>query len=104
MRGRKFLQSLKPVVQIVLIYRSALSLTLLATVVDLGGSSRLGNLIHKRGIFTMRSCFSFASKFAALCAGVSLLVFAAAAQDAASPLTLRGEDGHAIHILPEESA
>jgi hypothetical protein len=48
----------------------------------------------------MRSCFSFASKFAALCAAVSLLVLAAAAQDAASPLTLRGEDGHAIHTLP----
>jgi hypothetical protein len=48
----------------------------------------------------MRNCFSFASKFAVLCATVSLLFCAAAAQDASSPLTIRGEDGHAIHILP----
>jgi len=48
----------------------------------------------------MRSCFSVRSKFAVICATVSLLFCAAAAQDASSPLTLRGEDGHAAHIFP----
>jgi hypothetical protein len=48
----------------------------------------------------MRSRFSVGSKFAVVCATVSLLICAAAAQDASSPLIVRGEDGHAIHILP----
>ena len=54
----------------------------------------------KGAISLMSSRFSVVSKFLVTFATVSLVFCAAAAQDASSPLTLRDDDGHAIHILP----
>jgi hypothetical protein len=51
----------------------------------------------------MSNRLSLCSKFAVACGTVSLLVCAASAQNASSPLIVRGNDGHAIHILPTVS-
>src|SRR5579863_8480869 len=58
--------------------------------------------MKKKGRFVMKNWLSACTKISALCATGSLLVCAAAAQEA-SPLTLRSSDGHAIHILPTVS-
>jgi hypothetical protein len=47
----------------------------------------------------MKNWLSGSTKLAALCATAAMFICAAKAQEA-SPLTVRSNDGHAIHILP----
>lgn len=51
----------------------------------------------------MRNRLSICSKVVICGTTVSLLLCAAVAQDASSPLIVRGNDGHAIHIFPTVS-